>query len=116
MKHLLHIIVLLTISTTVFGQTIDESFFNEADEFFQRYVTDGNVDYTAIRANGDIMPFIIKIEKADLSNANETTKKAFYINAYNFHVIDLALKAYPLESVQEIPGFFEKKKIIHQRS
>jgi len=106
------VIVSLIAMTTCLGQNIGESFFDDANTFFQRYVKNGNVDYASLQKTGDIMPFIIEIEKADITGATENTKKAFYINAYNFHVINLALKSYPIESVQEIPGFFDKKKII----
>ena len=105
------IFLLLIISATTYGQNIDKHFFSNADVFFKQYVIDGRVNYTALHATGDLMPLIIKVEKADLSNADEATKKAFYINAYNFHVINLALKRYPLKSVQDIPGFFDKKNI-----
>lgn len=105
------IILLLIISVTAFGQNIDKKFFADANAFFKQYVTDGRVNYTALHTTGDLMPLIIKVEKADLNGADEATKKAFYINAYNLHVIDLALKAYPLKSVQDIPGFFDEKKI-----
>ena len=104
--------LLLIISTTGFGQTIDKKFFKDADAFFKKHVIDGRVNYGALQTTGDLIPLIIKVEKAELTGSNEATKKAFYINAYNLHVIDLALKNYPLKSVQEIPGFFTKKKII----
>ena len=105
------IILLLIISVTAFGQNIDKQFFADVDVFFKQYVTDGKVNYTALHTTGDLMPLIIKVEKADLNGADEATKKAFFINAYNLHVIDLALKAYPLKSVQDIPGFFDMEKI-----
>ena len=38
-------------------------------------------------------------------------KKLFFINAYNLHVINLALTEYPISSVQDIAGFFERKKV-----
>ncbi len=104
-------VLFLIISATAWGQNIDKKFFNDADAFFKLYVTDGKVNYNALQSTGDLIPFIIKIEKADVSQADKATQKAFYINAYNLHVIDLILKNYPLKSVQEVPGFFEKKKI-----
>lgn len=106
------LILLLTTSLTANSQTMDKSFFEQADVFFKRYVTDGRVNYSALQTTGDLMPLIVAIEKVDLNNIPEDLEKAFFINAYNLHVINLALKGYPLESVKDIPGFFEKKKII----
>ncbi len=104
--------VLITFSLSANSQIIDESFFNKTDAFFKRYVQDGRVNYADLQTTGDLMPLIIAVEKADLDNIPEVSKKAFYINAYNLHVMNLALKNYPLQSVQDIPGFFEKKKIV----
>lgn len=106
------LLILLSISMTVAGQNIDEIFFNEADEFFKQYVVDGRVNYTSLQTTGDLIPLIIQIEEADLKSLDKATKKAFYINAYNLHVIDLALKSYPVKSVQDIPGFFDKKTVV----
>ncbi len=101
----------LILSATAFGQNADKNFFKDADMFFKQYVTEGRVNYNALQSTGDIMPLIIAIEKTDLSNSSDEVKKAFYINAYNFHVINMALTEYPIKSVQDIPGFFDKKKI-----
>lgn len=106
------LLLLLTISISANCQTIDQSFFEKADDFFKRYVDNGKVNYRALHSTGDLMPLIVTVEKVDLNTIAENSKKAFFINAYNLHVIDLALKNYPIKSVQDIPGFFEKKKII----
>lgn len=106
------LLLIFTFSSAANSQDFGQSFFNEADAFFKRYVTDGRVNYSALQTTGDLMPLIITIEKIKINSIPEDSKKAFYINAYNLHVIDLALKSYPIQSVKDIPGFFEKKKII----
>ena len=104
-------ILILIISVAVFGQNVDDQFFEDTDVFMKKYVKEGLVDYATLQGNMDILPLINTIENVDLSNTDEMTKKAFNINAYNLHVINLALNEYPLQSVQDIPGFFEKKKV-----
>ena len=105
------IFLLLIISATAYGQNIDKAFFDEANTFFQQYITEGRVNYKSLQTTGDLVPLIIKVEKANLDGTDEETSKAFYLNAYNLYVIYLVLRDYPLRSVQDIPGFFDKNKI-----
>ena len=93
------------------AQKIDQQFFNQADAFFSKQVQNGLLNYGALKNNQDLNQLISLIENADLSEVNDATKKAFYINAYNLHVIHAAAIAYPLNSVMDINGFFESKKI-----
>lgn len=105
------VFLLIIFSATCYSQSIGEKFFIDTDTFLKKYIQEGRVNYKALHGNMDILPLINAIENADLTNADAATKKAFYINAYNLHVINLALKNYPLKSVQDVAGFFEKKKI-----
>ena len=93
------------------AQKIDKDFFNEVNSFLQNSVTDGLVNYSQASSDASLGLLIKQIESADLSNASENTKKAFYINSYNLNVINLVGKNYPIESPMDIAGFFDSKKI-----
>ncbi len=82
-----------------------QHFYDEADRFFQTFVMDGLVDYTAIQKEpillGQLIDHIAKHEADDGS-------KAFAINAYNLVSIHKVLAAYPVASPKSIPGFFNQ--------
>ena len=112
MKNLILTIAVAIISQmTLQAQVINEAFFNQVNSFLSTQVKDGALDYAALQNNSELTDLIDIITKADLTNANAETKKAFYINAYNLLVINAAAKAYPLESVQDISGFFDRRKV-----
>ena len=112
MKSIIQIIfVSLLIVTTISAQTIDQQFFDDTETFLAKEVNNGAVKYTGLKNNAQLANLIRIVETADLSGADDATKKAFYINAYNLHVINAAAQAYPIESVQSITGFFDGKKV-----
>ncbi len=93
------------------AQSIDVAFFNKTDAFLKSVVQDGLIDYGAVQTNSDLPELIQIVEQADLTGLDRQTQKAFYINAYNLHVINLAANNFPIQSVQEVNGFFNSKKI-----
>jgi len=93
------------------AQTINDNFFDEVNSFMAEEVKNGALDYASLKNNSQLDVLIKTVSNADLTNASDQTKKAFYINAYNLHVIKSAANAYPLESVQEVIGFFDRKKM-----
>ncbi len=112
MKNLLNLLtVFLFLSTTTFAQKIDQQFFNDADAFFKDQVKNSLVEYKGLKGNTELAALIQTVENADLSGVSDATKKAFYINAYNLHVINEAAKLYPTNSVQEGGGFFDRNKV-----
>jgi hypothetical protein len=91
------------------GQTDD--FFNEADSFFQSYVSGGGVDYALIKSQPTkLKSLVAKMEVMDLTGASANTKKAFWINAYNITTIKAIIANYPTKSPMDIGGFFDTKK------
>ena len=104
-------ITMFILSGTIFGQTIDKKFFNDTHSFLQKNVKNGRVNYTGLKSNAQLKSLIQVVENANVANADDATKKAFYINAYNLLVINQAAQKYPLNSVQDIAGFFERKKV-----
>lgn len=111
MKNLFQIIGLLLITSTTLLAQNTTLFFDAADAFFSKEVKNGVLDYTGLKSNTQLASLIQTVETANLATADADTKKAFYINAYNLIVINEAAKAYPLESVQSISGFFDGRKV-----
>ncbi len=112
MKNLLNLLIaFLFLSTSAFAQTIDQKFFDDADAFFAEQVENGLVNYSGLKTNAQLASLVKTVENADLSGASSLTKKAFYINAYNLHVINEATKLYPTNSVQAGGGFFDRNKV-----
>lgn len=111
MKTLLNLLTLILVTSSLFAQKIDQQFFQNTDAFLKANVNNGLVDYAKVKNDPTLKTLINTVENADLTGASDATKKAFYINAYNLHVINAAIAAYPIQSVQEIPGFFDRKKV-----
>ncbi len=104
------LLVLLLVSAG-WSQIIDKAFFEKVDIFLKSNVKDGLVDYMQLKSNGELSDLIATIETSDFSSLSESQRKAYLINVYNLLVINEASKAYPLASVQDISGFFDRKKV-----
>lgn len=87
-----------------------ESFFQDADKFLKANVEGDLVNYGNARNDQQLVSLINRIGSADLRNADAGTQKAFRINAYNLLVISGVIEAYPVQSVQDISGFFDGTK------
>jgi hypothetical protein len=86
-----------------------DAFFNAADSFLKAHVTDGSVDYTAIKANSTGLNELVEMAKnLNVSTTNPETYQAFWINAYNLLVIKGIVANYPLNSPLDVDGFFDK--------
>lgn len=84
------------------------------DEVLKTYVSKkGMVDYKGLKANEkDFAKFNTYVEA--IGNAkvkgSKKAKLAFYINAYNAHVIKAVIDKLPTKSVMKVDGFFKKTK------
>lgn len=107
-KNSLFGLILLMLATKLNAQ--NENFFNSADAFFAKYVHNDLVDYKGIKANPDDLYLLELAINKYYPEGVDTTAKAFYINTYNILVIKQIVDNYPVESPQEIPGFFEITK------
>lgn len=109
MKKIIYtILLLIAINQSSFSQNFD-SYFNLTNNFMNKYVVDGKVDYEAIKRNTNTLDDLIEfIGKADLSKQKQSTTKAFWINTYNILVIKGIVNKYPVKSPLDIPGFFDK--------
>lgn len=108
MKTATFLLVSLWILLAMPAQAQLNDFFKEADHFFEKYVIDGKVNYSAIKTNPKQLNRLVNyIEEAELPQANNNTKKAFYINAYNILTVKSIINHYPVESPNDIEGFFD---------
>ncbi len=88
-----------------------EGFTTKANAFLVKYVNNGLVDYGAIKKDPSDADYLYQqIGKMNVDKAESTTRKAFYINAYNIVVIYAVVKAMPIRSPMDVPGFFDGLK------
>jgi hypothetical protein len=90
------------------GPTYDWADF---DSLLARYVVNGRVNYGAWKADGGAALDKVLARAgawADYDSATVPEKITFLTNAYNGFVIQGVLAAYPVASVKEIPGFFDR--------
>jgi len=106
MKNTLLAITLCCFSTLLFSQGFNTAYA----EFLETYVDDGLVNYAAVRAGAEHELLANQIATADLETMSTTEKHAFLINAYNVLVIHAVAELYPLSSVQDVLGFFDRKR------
>lgn len=87
------------------------SLFDKVDAFLCKHVENGQVKYGAIKAAPEEMNQIVAaLANFDLDElSSETARKAFWINAYNIVVIHAVVRAYPIDSPMDVPGFFDTK-------
>tara|TARA_R110002072_G_scaffold274791_2_gene435737 strand:+ start:4611 stop:5327 length:717 start_codon:yes stop_codon:yes gene_type:complete len=111
MKKVNLLILFLTVSSFVFSQSKTEQFFDEADALFGKYVTNGKIDYTAIKKNPETLnDLLAKAKDIKVDKSNAKTYQAFWINAYNLGVIKGVVNQYPMKSPLDDKGFFNKTK------
>jgi hypothetical protein len=104
------IIFLYVLLKNISAQETSITFFKNADEFFKKNVFNGRIDYSSLKDNpAELKRLVEVISIFDLSNLQKGDQdKAFLINIYNILVIKAVLKYYPLKSVEDIGGFFDK--------
>jgi hypothetical protein len=113
MKNIFTIILILQgLSIGLLAQESSSTFFDNADAFFKENVKQGKVNYNDLRNSSILRTLVSDIESADVNSFDDNTKEAFYINAYNLLVISQIVDNYPINSVQEVTGFFDRKKFI----
>lgn len=111
MKNLKTLCLLLILPAFLSAQNTIEKWTAEYDQLLKSYVTDGKVDYEGIKGDAQLGALVAQV--ADLKPVKEKSNdaKAFYINAYNLLVISSAADNYPLGSVQQVSGFFDRNKV-----
>lgn len=111
MKKLI-ILFTITLISQISSAQVPASFFSKADAFFAKNVSNGLVNYTAVKANPDALNELLKIaETASVSKSRPKEFKAFYINTYNLSVIKKISENYPVKNPLNINGLFDKIKL-----
>ncbi|SNY94523.1 Protein of unknown function, DUF547 [Flagellimonas pacifica] len=100
----------LLLITFQFGFAQDTTtFFDKADSFFKTHVSNGRVDYVAIKANSGSLNELLDLAKnISISKGDAETYQAFWINGYNLSVIKGIVDNYPIKSPLDKGGFFDK--------
>lgn len=107
MKRLTTLLILL-FSITLCAQSPD-TFIKKTDAFLKANVSNGRVNYKAIKSNPAALNELIELgEGVRVSTSNLKEYQAFWINAYNIHVINGIVAKYPTKSPLDINGFFDK--------
>ena len=89
----------------------DDTFYTTLSQLLQKHVVEGQVDYKALQQNkAQLQRLVQQIGRYDTKKASAAERKAFYLNAYNVLVLQQVLDHYPLKSVMDVPGFFDKQK------
>lgn len=102
--------VFLLLSTAFLCSKVATSqiFFEQANDFLNREVVFGLVDYESIKAKPEPLDSLIAaIDTMSLTNRSKDFVTSFYINAYNLLVIKAIAKNYPIAEPFEVPGFFD---------
>jgi hypothetical protein len=108
-KRISVLIIALFCCLRVGAQNILPDFTSDADAFFKKYVTNGQVAYAAVQKDAKTLAALTsQIGRMNLAGAPDESRKAFYINAYNILVIQAVANQFPLKSVMDKPGFFDK--------
>ena len=86
-------------------------FFAKTEVFLKQHVDHHKVAYSIIQKNKTELEILIQqIATTDLTNENEESKKAFFINAYNLIMIKSIVEKYPVKSPLDISGVFDKNQ------
>ena len=104
------IIIILTILIASIQAVSAANFFTSADQFFSKYVKNGEVNYSEIKSNAsDLKNLLSQIASYDLKSADANTQKAFMINAYNILAIKGIIHKYPVKGPMNVNNFFDNK-------
>jgi uncharacterized protein DUF547 len=109
----INLIFLFGLLTNLYAQSTPEEFFIKSNQFFNKYVDNGRVDYESIKNDpAELNKLVDAIGIFDVSKLKKGDEnKAFTINVYNILVIKSVINNYPLKSVMDTGGFFDKNII-----
>ncbi|MCF6223078.1 MAG: DUF547 domain-containing protein [Flavobacteriaceae bacterium] len=90
-----------------FSQNVT-TFFDESNIFLNEYVSNGKVDYTAIKENPEKLNNLLMLANNSIvSEKDALVYQSFWINSYNLAVIKGIIDNYPLKSPLDKAGFFD---------
>jgi len=99
-------------ATPADGDVIDHAPFTSLlDEFVDE---DGGIDYAGWHdddeATQTLDAYLESVANASTDGHGRDAKLAFFLNAYNAHVIDSILEEWPVGNPQDVDGFFDVAK------
>lgn len=103
----MRLLFFLILSFNSIGQS--NTFFNDADVFFKKYVKNGRVDYGSVKSGKELKLLIHEVETEGI---HEEKEFAYLINVYNLIVIDKIINSYPVNSPMDNASFFDEKKSV----
>lgn len=75
------------------------------------FVVGDRVDYASLKENRALLDtLVVSIATADLNSATPEQKLSFYINAYNIITLRSIIDAYPVKSIKDIDGVWDKTR------
>lgn len=121
MRHLKIIAVMCCLAASALAAPIEVLRFNysDYDNLLRSYVSaDGLVDYEGLRATSleELQKFLDQISNVKLKGATDQEQIAFWINAYNAHVLQQVLVHRQTKRLDEIANFYDTPLTIAQGS
>lgn len=90
-------------------QIANVQFSKDAAAFFDQYVSDEGVNYTAIKKEATSLNHLVQsIANIDFEQLKDDTKTSFLLNSYNILVIQSVVDNFPIEGPLKVDGFFDK--------
>ncbi|MGH1364123.1 MAG: DUF547 domain-containing protein [Calditrichia bacterium] len=113
MRFLTFFTLLLMIPLLLVAGEKNARFLNETDALLTQIVSDGLVDYDKLNSMlkpqlNSLANQISTMPESELANAN--VRKAFLINAYNILTLSGIVANMPINSPQDVGGFFDRHK------
>ncbi len=105
MTRILLTFVFILVANLTFSQV--DNFFIQTDDFLSKHIENGLVNYKKIAEQPeDLAALVGQIANYNLAGKIQNEQVAFYINAYNLLVIHSIIGSYPIQSPNDIKGFF----------
>ncbi|MFC1667785.1 DUF547 domain-containing protein [Chlamydiota bacterium] len=113
MKRILFIIgiFLFISSSSLFSveTVLDNTLYNT---ILQKYLSHGKVDYTKLKEDrrglDQYLKKIADLPIQMLQKASKNQQIAFYVNAYNAYTLQIIINNYPVKSIKDIKGVWDK--------
>jgi len=93
-----------------------ETYFDHGvyEEVLNKFVDNGKVDYAALKNNphplDSYLTMATMLDSETLNSLPRNEKIAFYLNVYNALTLKVIVDYYPVKSIKDIPGVWDKIK------
>lgn len=95
---------LLTVSLFVFLSLSVAAAPSDIDDLLKTHVTNGSVDYTALKKDPQLSAVVKELSNTPLSRIRQTPQSAmaFWINVYNIFTLKLITDNWPVKSIMDL--------------